>query len=426
MNAILRILRLGLPESKDHLLTRRLLLLNLFYVVTTLTIIASFIESIYAGEPRQMQIVLASVIVLLIPVPILARKHSYISGAYFMLLANAIAFYFSNVQGFASGTYLFFFPMFFACAWLMDFRKPVYNILLLGITIFTVIMVVAIPESIFGFTTTPEQQHTSFVFALVASTCIMGVNTLVIVWMNYRRHNILEKEITEKEKATQRLSEALKEKEILIAEIHHRVKNNLAVVRGLLNMQLHMTSNEAAIEPLRESVNRVTAMALIHQKLYSNQNAESIDLQKYVSELVTEVAASYQEKGATIPKVQMQVGNTKLDLNHAVPCGLILNELLTNAFKHAFNNGKQGIIDIEIAPDESNTGFINLIVKDNGKGIPLDFDPETKDSLGMTIIRSLSEQIDGTFTFTGKPDQGTFARIHFPVSSQRQRSSPVN
>lgn len=426
MNTILRILRLGLPESKDHLLTRRLLLLNLFYIVTTLTIIASLIESFYANEPRQMQYVLVSVLFLLVLVPVLARINSYVSGTYFMLLANGIAFFFSNVQGINSGTYLFFFPMFFACAWLMDFRKPAYNVLLLGMTVLTVVLVVVFPDSLFGFKTTPEQQHTSFVFALITSSCIMGINTLVIVWMNYRRHNILENEIAEKEKASRGLSEALKEKEILIAEIHHRVKNNLAVVRGLLNMQMHTSTNEAARETLRESVNRVTAMALIHQKLYSSRNAESVDLQKYVSELVTEVTASYQDTGTAIPKVQINVRDTILDLNHAVPCGLILNELLTNAFKHAFSNGKQGIINIEIAPDAKKSGFIDLVVKDNGNGIPQDFDPETIDSLGMTIIRSLSEQIDGTFTFTGVPGQGTRAQVNFPAATRHRKSASVN
>lgn len=426
MNAILRLLRLGIPESKDHLVTRRVLLLNLFYIITTLTIIASLVESIYADEPRQIQYVLTGVIFLLVLVPVLARINSYVSGAFFMLLANGVAFFFSNVQGIDSGTYLFFFPMIFACAWLMDFRKPAYNVMLLGMTVATVVLVVIIPDSLFGFSTTPEQQRTSFFFALITSGCIMGINTLVIVWMNYRRHNILENEIAEKEKASRRLSDALKEKEILIAEIHHRVKNNLAVVRGLLNMQMHTTNNETARETLRESVNRVTAMALIHQKLYSNRNAESVDLQKYVSELVSEVAASYQDTGKTMPKVQIDVRDTILDLNHAVPCGLILNELLTNAFKHAFSNGKQGTINIEISPDAKKSGFIDLVVKDNGKGIPRDFDPETKDSLGMTIIRSLSEQLDGTFKFTGEPGRGTRAEVNFPAETLPRKSAAAN
>lgn len=425
MNPLLRILRLGMPEIKDPFLSRRLMLLNLFYIVATLAIIASLIESFYAKEPRPMQVVLGSVIILLVFVPLIARKNSYYAGAYFMFLVNAVLFFFSNVQGFDSGTYLFFFPIIFANVWLMDFRRPAYNLLLLGMTLTCVVLVAVLPESLFGFTTTAEQKHTSFIFALVISASIMCINTIIIVWMNYHRHKVLEGEIAEKEKVTHSLADALKEKEILIAEIHHRVKNNLAVVRGLLNMQMNMTNNEAARETLRESVNRVTAMALIHQKLYSNRNAESVDLQKYVGELVSEVSTSYQQDGDRLPEVNIHVQETTLDLNHAVPCGLILNELLTNAFKHAFGDGQRGVIDIKIEPLPGNSNVINMVVADNGKGIPRNFHPETKDSLGMTIIRSLSEQLDGTFTFTGEPGKGTLATVTFPIANTSKKAKSV-
>jgi two-component sensor histidine kinase len=252
----------------------------------------------------------------------------------------------------------------------------------------------------------------------------MCVNTVVIVWMNYSRQIELEAEIAEKEKASHRLAVTLKEKEVLIAEIHHRVKNNLAVVRGLLNMQMNTTTNDIARETLRESVSRVSAMALIHQKLYSNSTANSIDLQKYVAELVREVANSYQQDGNFVPKVHVDVGDTLLDLNRAVPCGLILNELLTNAFKHAFAGKKDGEIDIRIAPAAN--GFIQLVVADNGKGISNDFHLETTDSLGMTIIRSLSEQLDGTFTFQGEPHKGTRATLIFPHKNEVKRPKTVS
>lgn len=426
MSTIIRILHLGMPASTHPLESRRILLLNMFYLLCTLSIIACLAESIAASEPLAIQLTHIGTLVLLTSIPFIARRDSYSAAAFLLFIVNGIVFFFCNIQGLESGTFLFYFPLFFANGWLMDFRKPLYSVLVLGMTMVGAILVALIPEPIFGITITPAQVEASFVFNLVTSAVVMGVNTVVIVWMNYTRQIELEQEIAEKEKASHSLAVTLKEKEVLIAEIHHRVKNNLAVVRGLLNLQMNATTNEAAKETLRESVNRVTAMALIHQKLYSNRNADAIDLKKYVAELVREVATSYQLDGNAVPKVNVHVENTSLDLNRAVPCGLILNELLTNAFKHAFNGNTNPEIDIHIAPAPERSSFIQLVVSDNGKGIPADFHPETSDSLGITIIRSLSEQLDGTFTFQGGPQKGTRATVIFPSSNAKKTAKTVS
>lgn len=297
----------------------------------------------------------------------------------------------------------------------MDFRKPVNSALLLGTTVFGVILSVLIPESFFGMQVSPEIQHASFIFNITTAAVIMAINTLVIVWMNYRRHQEMEIRIGEREKASAQLSTALKEKEVLLAEIHHRVKNNLAVVRGLLNMQLNTTTNEVAKATLRESVNRVSTMALIHQKLYTRDNPDSIDFGKYVLELVREISASYNQQNTKMPEVNTDVKDITLNLNRAVPCGLILNELLSNAFKHAFRNGQAGIIDISISHDMTKEGYVNMIVSDNGNGMPEGFDPETSSTLGITIIQSLSDQLDGHFTF-GSSQNGTQMKVNFPLS----------
>lgn len=419
MTTLLRILRLGMPESKDHLEARRVLLLNFFFLVSTVTLFAALLESILVSEPIELQAANAIVLLAMALVPIIARKNSYYGAAWLMFISNCTVFFFSNVQGFESGTYIFFFPIFFANGWLMDFRKPAYSVLLVSMTLLGISLVALLRESFFDFALSPEQQEFSFAFALIASAFLMAVNTLVIVWLNYRRNQELETEIEHKEEATKNLSQALKEKEILIAEIHHRVKNNLAVVRGLLNMQMNSTNDELTRATLRESVSRVTAMALIHQKLYTNRNADSIDLQKYITELAGEVAASFQIDGENSPKVSVHVENTSLDLNLAVPCALILNELLTNSFKHAFGNGsgRSAQINVTMAPDNQRPGFIKLSVEDNGKGMARDFHPESDNTLGMTIIQSLSEQIDGTFSITGEPGKGTQATVTFPAAS---------
>lgn len=414
MNVLLKFLRKGTEKTADQFDARRILLLNLFYGVATLTLLASLVQSFVAGEPLVMSMVLVVSCVLLIGVPVLGRRNPNLGAIYMIFMGNALVWFFSNSLGLASGAYFYYFPLFFANGWLMDFRKPLNSFLLLAITFCGVIMVLLIPESIFGLSVSKEIQEASFVFNLTTAAFIMALNTLVIVWMNYRRQQELEARVEEREKATAELSTALKEKEVLLAEIHHRVKNNLAVVRGLLNMQLNTTTNEVAKATLRESVNRVSTMALIHQKLYSRQNPDSIDLAPYVNELVREIAASYHVNGNSAPDVTIDVHDISLTLNRAVPCGLILNEFLSNAFKHAFVNGQKGIIDICITHDSAKNGYVNMIVSDNGKGIPEGFDPENSPTLGITIIQSLSEQLDGHFTY-GSSDNGTQMKVNFPL-----------
>jgi two-component sensor histidine kinase len=202
----------------------------------------------------------------------------------------------------------------------------------------------------------------------------------------------------------------------LLAEIHHRVKNNLAVVRGLLNMQLHVTTDETAKATLRESVNRVSAMALIHQKLYTKDNPDAIDMRKYADDLVKEISSSYHLDGKPEPVIRTEIQDITLTLVRAVPCGLILNELLTNAFKHAFPDGKRGIINISIRRKEGLENHLELIVSDNGGGMPNNFDPVSSSTLGITIVESLSEQLDGKFTYESS-SQGTRMIVNFPMDS---------
>lgn len=414
MNLLQRFLRKGVENAADPFDARRILLLNLFYCVATLTLLASLAQSIAAEEPVVMSMVLAAAMVLMIGVPVIGRKNPNLGAVYILLLSNLLVWFFANSQGLGAGTYFYYFPLFFANGWLMDFRKPWNAILLPSMTLAGVAMVLLIPESVFGLSVTKEVQEASFVFNLSTASFIMAVNTIVIVWMNYRRQRELETQINERERFTHQLTVALKQKEILLSEIHHRVKNNLAVVRGLLNMQMNTTSNEAAKATLRESVNRVTTMALIHEKLYSRENPDSIDLSNYVKELVREISASYHQEGVAIPQVNTDIKDISLTLNRAVPCGLILNEFLSNAYKHAFRKDQHGIIDISITPDPAKRGFVNMIVSDNGNGIPEGFDPETSSTLGITIIQSLTDQLDGFFTF-GSSQNGTQMKVNFPV-----------
>lgn len=414
MNLLQRFLRKGTENVTDPFDARRILLLNLFSCVGVFTLAAAVAQSLASHEPKEMAVVLAVATVLMFGVPFAGRKNPNLGTVYILVLANLLILFFANAQGLGAGTYFYYFPLFFANAWLMDFRKPWNALLLVSMTLVSIAGVLLMPHSLFGLSISEEVQKDSFVFNLSAAAFIMALNTIVIVWMNYRRQQEIESRISETEKIAEQLKVALKEKVVLLAEIHHRVKNNLAVVRGLLNMQMNTTTNENARFTLRESVSRVTAMALIHQKLYANINPDKIDLKSYVTELVREIAYTFKSNSHTEPRVEISISDVSVHLDNAVPCGLILNELLTNAYKHAFPEETEPCISITITADSHSQDHIRLVIEDNGTGLPPAPAEKDAETLGMTLIQSLTEQLDGEFTMGPGEKKGTRAVLVFP------------
>jgi two-component sensor histidine kinase/ligand-binding sensor domain-containing protein len=207
------------------------------------------------------------------------------------------------------------------------------------------------------------------------------------------------------------LQGALEEKEVLIKEIHHRVKNNLAVISGLLEMQSWTLENEEAKKALNESKLRVLAIAKIHENLYQNKNLGKIDFEVFLKELKNGVAATMQVSGKVI-EIDLKVKSNMIRIDQAIPCGLIINELLTNAFKHAFEDVNEGKIEIYF---EEKDEFLCLQVRDNGKGIDKDILKNNNSSLGITLIESLVLQLDAEFNI--KNDKGAVFEIEIPITA---------
>jgi PAS domain S-box-containing protein len=200
-------------------------------------------------------------------------------------------------------------------------------------------------------------------------------------------------DITERKKAEEQIKQSLKEKEILLREIHHRVKNNLQVVSSLLNLQAEHAGDVHYVDMLKESQNRIRAMALIHEKLYKSKNVADIDLNEYITALVTKLVRSYQVN----PNITVTVtaSDVSFGMDTAIPCGLIINELVSNSLKHAFPDGR-GDITVELY---ARKGAIELTVKDNGCGIPDTIDFKNTETLGLDLVCILAqEQLDGDIT----------------------------
>lgn len=206
----------------------------------------------------------------------------------------------------------------------------------------------------------------------------------------------------------EKLEETLREKEVLLKEIHHRVKNNLQLISSLLNLQGDKIKDTSTLRALRDSQARVRSMALIHQKLYQSNNIAKIEFGEYAQNLSKDLFRSYQP---TLGEVQLkiQVDIIFLDLDTAVPCGLILNELMTNTLKYAFPNGRKGTIWVDLHIDADQT--VNLRVADDGMGFPSDLDVANAESLGLQLINSLTKQMDGNLEIENI--NGTAIRISF-------------
>ncbi len=216
-------------------------------------------------------------------------------------------------------------------------------------------------------------------------------------------------DITERKHAEEQLKESLKEKEILLREIHHRVKNNMQVISSLLMLQEELSKDEKVIEMLKDSQNRITSMAMVHENLYLSEDLSKISLKEYIDDLVSGLFQSY---GVSEGKVALNINveNVFLGIDSAIPCGLIINELISNSLKYAFPEGKYGEIKIFLRSIDEN--MIELLVGDNGVGIPEDMDIRKTESLGMQLVTMLVEnQLHGEIKLNR--DEGTEFKIKF-------------
>ncbi len=214
------------------------------------------------------------------------------------------------------------------------------------------------------------------------------------------------RDITSQRKYEAQLRESLKEQETLLYEVHHRVKNNLQVVSSLLNLQAGEPGNREIAESLRESQNRIRSMALIHEKLYQAGTLSRINLGEYLRDLAARLSHSY---GVDRAEIFFELEEAVFSLDKAIPCGLIFNEIMSNALKHAFPNGRKGKVSIGLR--HLGDAVYELSVADNGVGFPKGLDPARTTSLGMQLVHTLSNQLDGKVVV--EQNGGTTVRVTF-------------
>lgn len=207
---------------------------------------------------------------------------------------------------------------------------------------------------------------------------------------NVAEVSIVAHDISEKKKSNDEIVESLKEKEVMLKEIHHRVKNNLQIISSILNLQSSFVHDENTLEILQESRNRIRSMAIIHENLYRTEDFSSINFADYLYNLVTNLIASYRIQEEI--HLESKVEEIDLILDQAIPCGLLVNELITNSLKYAWGTADEGTIRMELRQTGSR---VTLIIADDGKGLPNNFEDMSSDTLGLQLVVTLVEQLDG-------------------------------
>lgn len=327
-------------------------------------------------------------------VVLLNLKRNYIWAAYLFYLIGIFIFSSLNLKmGLDSYGILLYFPILISLIQILG-RKETFS----HMSIIAILYFIAIAAVLYG-------NKNNYWLIQLDTSALLNLKIINILLSFFTGIVLISTITTEANKQEAQIKSMLREKEVLIAEVFHRVKNNMNIVTSLLNLKKHASKSEEVQDALEECRNRVFSMALVHQKIYNNKNITTLNFKDYTQELVNETLYSFG--GNDSADIQIDAEEVELQLPHAVPCGLILNELITNSFKHGKTEGKKLKIDIGVHYKEEK---IELKYKDNGPGIAQDF-KQKEDSLGMELIKSLSEQLDGEYSFGN--DNGFTFKLNF-------------
>jgi two-component sensor histidine kinase len=364
---------------------------------------------IYYGS-MSMSLMLAFFACVAIIAQLFNAKQNYnVAKHIFFISTNILMYYTSLTIGLQSGIYLFYFPVVLGYSFLLNVQKKKELMFYFAFTLLLFIAVILDIEllKIFNIPRFSSPRYQFEVMAFFSFVIVIYQTYLYITTREFTQKQLLQT-INDLKISENKHLQDLKDKEVLLAEVYHRVKNNLSVVSSLINLQMNTIDHEYTKNALMDCKNRVNSMAMIHQKFYEGKNYSRIDFKAYIEALVSEIKFAYNIKNKKITVESFVDPDLNFELNIAIPCGIILNELISNSFKHAFQNQEQGKIEIFI---EREKNLFLMRVVDNGDGFEYKDKIESSNSLGLILIQSLSEQLDGTYQYFG--NKGTDFRMLF-------------
>jgi two-component sensor histidine kinase len=380
-----------------------------FAVTTSLLSILSMIAYLFMGY-YYLAFSVALIGLLFCGVIYLNKKSMYSLARVTMILAaNIGVFLFSTHLGFKSGIFLYIFacPQLIYLAFHVNQKSQILiSLIISGIT-FVSIFIVDYYKILNSIHLNPNELKiiyginfiSSFIFTVMLIRVFATNNENYIEMLKTANISLegqqlsLQNEIDEKIKINLELEKSITEKEMLLSEVHHRVKNNLAVISGLLDLENLFVKEKSTSDILKDSKNRIKSIALLHEKLYKHDNLDRIDIKSYIKELIYFVQLSYSNDSKEI-EINANIDSIEFNMETALPFSLFINELITNSYKHAFKEGENGIISLKL--DKIDNSYI-FEYTDNGIGYNIN-QLQENDSIGINLLNAFTEQLEGKLT----------------------------
>lgn len=406
-----KILDIGIHDKFEFYQKREIRILNIFALITLSGLIIGLSTIFFLNGEYPVSTVTFTMVCSLSIFLLNYWQLSHIATYVFIITVNITLFLLNKMYVLGAGNYLYYFPMIFCVALIHNPSKSLSRTViffLICLASFMASEFVTLPGLMLPGIT-PQDVKT----LLIYNTSINVLITMVMVYLVIRLINKQNQEVVallEKEhQAQSKIAHTLKEKETLLAEIQHRVKNNLAVITGLLNLQTEKAPCEISKNLMIESRNRVMSIAMVHERLYKKDNLAKIDFKLYLSELVNEVVSSFPTKQQI--EIREELDSAEIEITKAVPIGLILNEALTNSLKHAFQNEAVDSPKIKISM-QTIYDRMQISLSDNGQGFQ-NLEHRKDSSLGISLIESLADQIDAKVVF--RNENGATVSLVFPI-----------
>lgn len=405
------LINLGIKTEMEFYQKREARMVNLFALIALIGSIAGITTVFFISAKYPTVIAMFSIFTAM--AVLLFNLKGYYTAATTTFIVTTNVSIFVIVQQYVTnvGNYLYYFPLIFCIALVHNPTKSNTR----TIVFFVITAVSFLAAWIFDIpslknTTVTEQDNKVL---LVYNSCFTFFITIILVYLVVKLINRQNNEalgLLKKEKDAQtKITQSLKEKDVLLAEIQHRVKNNLAIITGLLNLQAEKAPCEVSRQLMIESRNRVMSIAMVHERLYKKDNLSKIDLKLYLSELVREVVKSFPITAQQV-EILEELDKVEIEITKAVPIGLIINEALTNSLKHAFKDVEKRPtvkIKMQLIYDR-----LQICLVDNGCGFP-EIQTINDTALGLSLIESLSDQIDANVVF--KNENGASVSLVIPV-----------
>ena len=328
----------------------------------------------------------------------------------FFITMNLFMFHSSLCFTRDSGLYLFYFVFLTGYALYFSFEQIKLLFFYVGFSMLLFFISLLDKKYLQVITLVEIPNHPyQFLLFSVLSFWSVGLMCFFLLHLQEMQKSLLEVQFRKEEEARVKLEQAVKDKEILLAEVYHRVKNNLAVISSMINLQMNLVDLDETRQAFMDCRNRINSMALIHQKFYQGNDLTHIDMRGYILELIDQIKYSYN-LGLDV-EITTDIETVPMNIKKAIPTGIILNELLSNSFKHAFSASKNNTIHVSVKALES--GTIKVIVSDNGPGFSFSDKMNNIKSLGLVLIESLADQLDGIYQFENK--SGTVFTLEIPA-----------